>query len=95
MRMLNDSDHDEQFFWFVRRINKYRNRYDFMPDGEIIKNMTRIEGWSRIIPVYKVYDKYSPTIIARNLDWEDTCRIINVLNNEDIAYQRAIYEYSK
>ncbi len=85
---------DQQFVWFIKRVNKYSERYSFLPDGERkIRIDDEQEGWYKKYSVYKIYDKYTPTIISQDEAWEATILYINRLNEDDLLYQRLIYEY--
>lgn len=92
----DDFPEDERFFWFVRRVNKYIDRYSFLPDGEekiFMVGFIEDEDWYQKRNLFKIYDKYTPTILQRQISWEETRLQLNRLNEDDLLYQRLIYEY--
>lgn len=102
MRLPSFSDtfnDEDKFYWFVKRVNKYTTRYDFLPDGhveKVIEDETDEDGELFVAfteRLYKVYDKYSPNVVIEKINWEQTKILIDRLLEEDLAYQRAIYDY--
>lgn len=98
MEFINDTfSNEDQFSWFIKRVNKYNVRYDYLPDGATQEQIDVDDDGEMYIVfkdrLYKIYDKYTPTIIARKLSGDELRILLRALNDEDIIYQQLIYDY--